>query len=112
MGDVFEMPLLDEGPPPPSTVKRPFCEPPGGRKGLLLILPVDPDAEELPAAAEEPGLGAIGRGKIARRRLPEDAAELLVVDCGLPLELIERGDGPTKGGDGVLAEMVDGVQTG
>lgn len=51
----------------------------------------------------------MGRGKMARRRLPEEAAEL-VVDCGLPLELMDRaGDGPTTGGDGVLAEMMDGV---
>jgi hypothetical protein len=72
---------------------------------VLIFVPED----EPPAVPEAPGLGAMGRGSIARRRLPEEAALLEVVDCGLPLELMERGDGPTKGGDGVLAEMVDGV---
>lgn len=102
--------------PPPSTVKRPFLDPAvDGLPGFAVILTVEADEDDTPAAAaagELPcGRGAIGRGRICRRRLPVEFVEL-AVDCGLSFELIERGDGPTTGGDGVLVEMVNSVQRG
>lgn len=108
-------------PPPLSTVNLPFLDPVGGLHALEAIFDAGPlllgaplplavavgdcVADPEPLALAAPGLGAIGRGRIGLRRA-EAVDE--VVDCGLPFELVvERGDGPAKGGDGVLAEMVN-----
>lgn len=97
--------------PPLSTVNRPFLDPVEVLTGFAVILTVVAEDDDAPAAeaGELPcGRGAMGRGKICRRRLAPELVEL-VVDWGLSFELAERGDGPTTGGDGVLVEMVDGV---
>lgn len=100
--------------PPPSTVNRPFLEPPplGVRQGFTVILLLEPAAAWEPLADEELacavvfGRGAIGRGKIALLR---DADELVVaVDCGLSFEVVDRGDNAPKGELGFSAEMVTG----
>lgn len=90
-------------PPPPSTVKRPFLDPPplDARHGFTVILLLEPAAACEPLADEGLacavvfGRGAIGRGKIALLR---DADELVVVvDWGLSFEAVDRGDNAPKG---------------
>lgn len=70
------------GPPPPSTVKRPFFDPELGRHCLdvviLLLAPlVDDEGAVIRdplalAAGWFPGRGAIGRGKMGRNRPDAD----------------------------------------
>jgi hypothetical protein len=94
-------------PPPESTVNGPFL-PPEVRHGSLSIFP-EALATGLAVCSRGAPAGLVGFGKMGRSLVGPVLTEL--VDVGEDLEeVVERGDGPAKGGEGVDCEMVaDGV---
>lgn len=94
-------------PPPESTVNGPFL-PPEVRHGSLSIFP-EALATGLAVCSRGAPAGLVGFGRMGRSLVGPVLTEL--VDVGEDLEeVVERGDGPAKGGEGVDCEMVaDGV---
>jgi hypothetical protein len=86
-------------PPPESTVNGPFLPPDVVRQGSLSIFPDALATPGLTSCSRGAGLGRIGRSLLVV------LAELVEVGDDFD-EVVERGDGPAKGGEGVFCEMV------
>jgi hypothetical protein len=92
-------------PPPESTVNGPFFPLDVVRQGSLSILPCAgrPAAQAVTASL---AAGAAGLGRRGRNLLGADGP-VDVDDDGDDLEdVVDRGDGPANGGEGVEVEMV------
>jgi hypothetical protein len=97
-------------PPPESTVNGPFLPPEEVRHGSLSIFP-EALATGLAVCSRGAPAGLVGFGKMGRSFVGPVLTEL--VDVGEDLEeVVERGDGPATGGEGVDCEMVADGLTG